>query len=204
MRPAVTGEVWLVGRKGDGLRRGERLASGVRREVGLGILLAAALVLAAGGWTAGLWPGTERAGAQGQPALPTVTVWLVRLDPDWEGEGVLGQVVAEVADEPEEQHIGLMGRAELPQGRGMLFVWPVEQPVNMWMRSTRIPLDMVFADRLGQIVRITRNVPPCPDTEPNCPIYSSGQPVRFVLELPAGDADRMGLKEGDWLLPGEL
>ncbi|MBO2520058.1 MAG: hypothetical protein CW349_10290, partial [Firmicutes bacterium] len=67
-----------------------------------------------------------------------------------------------------------MGRTELPRGQGMLFVWPVEEPVSMWMRFTRIPLDMIFADRFGQIVRITRNVPPCPDSEPNCPVYPSG------------------------------
>lgn len=182
----------------------ERIAPGIGRAVQLALMGAALLALAAGGSLAGLWPGAGSAGAQGQPPLPAVTVWLVRLDPQWEGDGVLGQVVAEVADEPEEQRLGLMWRAELPQGRGMLFVWPVEQHVTMWMRNTRIPLDMVFADRLGRIVRITRNVPPCPDTEPNCPIYPSGRPVRYVLELPAGDADRMGLREGDWLLVGEL
>lgn len=198
----ATGEVWSVGPMPKVGRTRGRVALGARREAGLRLLLVATLALVAGGWAAGLWPGTGGAAAQGQPPLPTVPVWLVRLDPDWEGDGVLGQVVAEVADEPEEQRIGLMERTELPQGQGMLFVWPVEQPVSMWMRSTRIPLDMIFADGLGQIVRITRNVPPCPDTEPNCPVYPSGRPVRFVLELPAGDADRMGLKEGDWLVLG--
>lgn len=175
--------------------RKERLATGGqgRGWARWGALLLAGCLLAAGSVDL-------RAGAQGQPPLPTVTVWLLRLDPQAEGEGFLGQVVAELADEPEERRIGLMGRTELPRGQGMLFVWPVEEPVSMWMRFTRIPLDMIFADRFGQIVRITRNVPPCPDSEPNCPVYPSGQPVRYVLELPAGEADRLGLREGDWLL----
>ncbi|BAS26974.1 DUF192 domain-containing protein [Limnochorda pilosa] len=139
--------------------------------------------------------------SQGQPELPAVTVRLVRLDPDWKGDAVLGQVVAELADEPLERQVGLMERTELAPGRGMLFVWPGELPVSMWMRNTRIPLDMVYADRLGKIVRIARDVPPCPDSEPDCPVYPSGAPVRYVLEIAAGEAERLGLREGDWLLP---
>lgn len=178
---------------------------GVGRSWRPGAALVLALFLAVAGGSAfpaaGFLSGPAVARAQPQPELPAITVRLVRLDPTWKGDAVLGEVLAEVADEPEEQRIGLMERTELAPGRGMLFIWPTARPVSMWMRYTRIPLDMVFADGLGRIVRITRNVPPCPDSEPDCPVYPSGAPVRYVLELPAGDADRLGLREGDWLLP---
>jgi len=47
----------------------------------------------------------------------------------------------------------------LPENRGMLFVYPESQPLVFWMKNTRIPLDIAFADEYGVIVDIQQMEP---------------------------------------------
>ena len=75
---------------------------------------------------------------------------------------------------------------------GMVFDFKQDQPVAMWMRNTRIPLDMLFIDRDGRVVNIHARAVPFDETS----IHSDG-PVRGVLELNGGTAARLGLKAGD-------
>ena len=73
----------------------------------------------------------------------------------------------------------------------MLFLFDREGPVSMWMRNTRIPLDMLFIAQGGRIVRIEeRTVPLSEATIP------SGSPVVAVLELNAGTVSRLGIRPG--------
>lgn len=109
----------------------------------------------------------------------------------------LGRFRVELAATPEERQQGLMFREHLPPGRGMLFVQPRTGPATFWMKNTRIPLDMLFFDPQGRLLEIIADVPPC--TTPRCPVYSSDGPVKYVLELNAGTARRLGLKPGDQL-----
>lgn len=101
-------------------------------------------------------------------------------------------VSVEVARGPEAQSLGLMFRTELADGHGMLFPHEVQREAAMWMKNTYIPLDMVFIKSDGRVHRIHRNAKPH-STE----LIASGGPVAAVLELPAGAADRYGLKAGD-------
>jgi uncharacterized membrane protein (UPF0127 family) len=73
----------------------------------------------------------------------------------------------------------------------MLFVWPEEAPRTMWMKDTFIPLDMIFIDGQGNIVSIINNAVPH-DLSP----LGGDRPAQYVLELPAGDANRLGLAVG--------
>lgn len=101
----------------------------------------------------------------------------------------------ELALTPEQQTRGLMFRRSMPADAGMLFVHPRDQVVNMWMRNTVLPLDMLFVAADGRIVRIVeRTVPYSRD------IVSSGRPVRAVLEVNAGTVRRLGLEPGDRLI----
>ncbi len=109
----------------------------------------------------------------------------------------------ELARTPEEHSRGLMFRESMPRMAGMLFVYPREAPVSFWMRNTLIPLDMIFADDTGTIVRVHANAVPRDET----PI-PSGEPVLTVLEINGGLAARLGIDAGDELrspaLPQDL
>ncbi|RMD89317.1 MAG: DUF192 domain-containing protein [Alphaproteobacteria bacterium] len=97
----------------------------------------------------------------------------------------------ELADEPQERALGLMFRRSLPQGAGMLFVYPRPQSVSFWMRNTLIPLDMIFAGEDGVVRNVHRMARPLDET----PIFG-GQDIRFVLEINGGLAARLGIAPG--------
>ena len=103
-------------------------------------------------------------------------------------------VIVEIADSDASRAKGLMMRTFLPQGQGMLFVWPEEAPRTMWMKDTFIPLDIIFIDAQGKIVGIVTDAAPH-DLSP----LGTDRPARYVLEVPAGDAKRLGLAVGQTL-----
>ena len=102
--------------------------------------------------------------------------------------------MVEVARTAEERGIGLMHRTELAPDRGMLFDFGATRPATMWMKNTLISLDMFFAESTGRIVTIAERTTPLSEKR-----ISSGQPVRFVLEMIAGSAQRLGIAPGDRL-----
>lgn len=101
----------------------------------------------------------------------------------------------EVADDEAERARGLMFRDALPEGRGMLFIHEEEAPQAYWMKNTRIPLDILYFDDARRLVAQQRDVPPC-SLGNACPSYPSNAPARYVLELNAGEAARLGLRDG--------
>ena len=108
---------------------------------------------------------------------------------------VADQVIQlEVAHTPEQQEIGLMNRTDLPNDRGMVFPFEPPRRVGFWMKNTLIPLDMVFLLK-GKVQSISSNVPPC-KADP-CPIYGPNALVDQVIELRAGRAMELGIKQGD-------
>ena len=98
----------------------------------------------------------------------------------------------EIADSPATREKGLMFRKNLPAGQGMLFDFKHEQDVAFWMKNTYIPLDMIFISGNGRIVRIVRNTTPLSPA-----LIPSGGPVRAVLEVIGGTAERLGIAPGD-------
>ena len=98
----------------------------------------------------------------------------------------------ELANNDDERSRGLMFRKELPEGRGMLFDFQKDQPVEFWMHNTFISLDMIFITGDGRILRIAEKTEPFSDR-----LIPSGGPVRAVLEVIAGTARKDGLAPGD-------
>lgn len=90
---------------------------------------------------------------------------------------------------------GLMFRDRLDVGTGMLFIHEEEAPLAYWMKNTRIPLDILYFDSARRLVAQQRDVPPCSAGD-RCPSYPSKAPARYVLELNAGEAARLGLVDG--------
>lgn len=106
-----------------------------------------------------------------------------------------------VAD-PDSRRQGLMGRDALAPRTGMLFDFPEGTRPAIWMRNMVISLDLLYIDEDGRIVQIFREVPPCRVMP--CEIYHADQPLRFVLEVPAGTADSLQLAVGQELDLGGL
>ena len=100
-----------------------------------------------------------------------------------------------LAETPAQQRRGLMYVRNLPENRGMLFIYAREQPISMWMKNTYVSLDMLFIRADGSIASIATNTEPL-----SLETIRSGEPVSRVLELKAGSAARWGLKPGDRLL----
>ena len=98
----------------------------------------------------------------------------------------------ELATTEEEKTTGLMYRKELADGKGMLFDFSPEQEVSMWMKNTYIPLDMIFIRADGRILRIAENTEPM-----STRIIPSNGLAKGVLEVPAGTAQKYGIRPGD-------
>ncbi len=107
------------------------------------------------------------------------------------------QMQVEIASTDQQRKIGLMNRLNLDQDRGMLFIFDKQGVLYFWMKDTLFPLDMVFIDQKGIIQDIVRNAQPCTGSDADCLKISPRKPVRYVLEINAGEADRLGLKLGD-------
>ncbi|ALN64273.1 hypothetical protein GLA29479_3420 [Lysobacter antibioticus] len=101
----------------------------------------------------------------------------------------------EVAADDESRARGLMFRDEMAADRGMVFVHEREQPLAYWMKNTRIPLDILYFDARKRLVSQRRDVPPCSAGDA-CPPYPSDAPAKYVLELNAGQAARLNLRDG--------
>ncbi len=119
------------------------------------------------------------------PALPHARVVLTDA---YKGQHI---VDAEVAASRNARTRGLMWRKSLPEGTGMIFLFPEESPLSFWMRITLIPLDMIFIDAQFRIVGIVERAEPQTLTS-----RSPGKNAQYVLEVPAGYSEKIGLKAG--------
>jgi len=129
-----------------------------------------------------LLPAPGTAGHGPQAPLPTAEIQVGDIP-----------LTVEVANESHEHEHGLMFRKTLPDGQGMLFVYPRERRRVFWMHETTLPLDAGFiaADgRLNEIVAL----------EPLSEIpITSRLPARYVLEVPRGWFSRHGFGPGTQL-----
>jgi uncharacterized membrane protein (UPF0127 family) len=101
----------------------------------------------------------------------------------------------QVADTPDEQELGLMNRSHMASASGMLFAFTAPKRAQFWMKNTLIPLDMLFANQNGQIMRVHENAIP-----QDLSVIDGGAGVQFVLEINGGLARRMGVQAGDQLI----
>lgn len=100
--------------------------------------------------------------------------------------------MVEVANTPEDLKTGLMYRTNLGFNSGMIFnIYPV-RPMAMWMKNTKIPLDMLFVAPDASIIMIKENAEPMSEAHIICK-----EPVRAVIEINAGQVKRHGIKIGD-------
>jgi len=100
-------------------------------------------------------------------------------------------LAVEIADNTPLRTRGLMWRSELPDGTGMLFIFPAEVVQSFWMRNTLIPLDLVFIDKGMRVVGVVQWAEPRTLTS-----RTVGKPSLYVLEVPGGWASKNGVRAG--------
>jgi uncharacterized membrane protein (UPF0127 family) len=119
-----------------------------------------------------------------QETLPTVKLRIGALT-----------VEAEVADETDERTLGLMGREELAEGKGMLFVFREPQAMSFWMRDTLVPLSIAYINAAG-VIREIHELQPLDET----PARSAFRDLLYALEVPQGWFHKNKILPGDRIL----
>ena len=104
----------------------------------------------------------------------------------------------EVAKTIEERRTGLMYRKKLYNNEGMLFIFPREKIIQLWMKNTYIPLDVIFISENKVIVDIKKNMEKLSET-----IVKSKVKSRYALEFNAGLINKLDIEIGDKVLFNE-
>ena len=104
----------------------------------------------------------------------------------------LARIDVEIAERATDRMRGLMFREQMDENQGMLFVFPVEEPLSFWMKDTPLPLDIIFLGADRTIVTIRKNTVPFAETS-----VPSDRPAQYVVEVNAGFAARHRLAPGD-------
>lgn len=94
----------------------------------------------------------------------------------------------DIARSEEEKEKGLQDIDNLPDNKGMLFVFDESDEVSMWMKDTKIPLDIIFINEDLEVLSVYKG-------EPYSEEIISEENVVFVLEVNADS----GIKKGDEL-----
>ena len=79
-----------------------------------------------------------------------------------------------------------MGRESLAYDEGMLFIYDEDIQPAFWMKNMNFPIDILFIGEDRLIRHIESNVLPCLPEAPKCPRVFPPVPVRYVLEVQAG------------------
>lgn len=96
-----------------------------------------------------------------------------------------------IADDESERSEGLMDVRNLPESKGMLFIFDHSEPRSFWMANTPLPLDIIFVNENFEIVRIHHNAQPF--SEKSLP---SGKPAKYVIETNGGYCVSHDIQEG--------
>lgn len=118
-----------------------------------------------------------------------------RLEPA-DGDPVM--VRLEVAADPASRARGLMEREQVPQGTGMVFLYPADVAEAFWMKNTLVPLSIAFVAADGRVVSVAEMTPCKADP---CPSYAPAGPYRYAVELAAGSFPAAGVGPGARVVP---
>ena len=98
----------------------------------------------------------------------------------------------EIADTDLKRKIGFQCKTKMKLNEGMLFIWKTEDYRSFWMKNTSIPLDIIFFNKIYEIIDIFYNAKPY-----SLNIISSKKKAKYVLELKKGTSKKLDIIIGD-------
>jgi uncharacterized protein len=102
----------------------------------------------------------------------------------------------EIADTPVLQQMGLSGHKPLADDEGMIFIFPSPGKYNFWMKDMLFPIDIIWISSKGKVVGFEKSL--SPDTYPKT--FGPDALSQYVLEVSAGQVEKLNLKIGDKIL----
>ncbi len=102
----------------------------------------------------------------------------------------------QIADTEPRRVRGLMFQDTLPYDQGMLFVFDQTANRSMWMLNMQFHLDLIWFDEHGNVVKITKDVPPCKTPLEVMACDSEGvsaENVKYILEVTSGFVDKFNI-----------
>ena len=104
-------------------------------------------------------------------------------------EPVRMQLAVEQSNDNREMAHGLMGRRDLAEDQGMIFIFQNTRQMTFWMRNTPTPLDIGFFTRDGVLTEV-RQMFPFDETT----VFSARADIQYALEMNQGWFARHNLK----------
>ncbi|MBI3891745.1 MAG: DUF192 domain-containing protein [Candidatus Wallbacteria bacterium] len=98
----------------------------------------------------------------------------------------------EVVSTLDAMRTGLMFREKLDPDAGMLFAYPVTQPLTFWMKNTRLPLSIAFLDSEGVVLNI-EDMAPFDDKT----MHHSKGAAKYAIEVNRGWFQKRAIVSGD-------
>lgn len=100
-----------------------------------------------------------------------------------------------VANDERTRYVGLANLPAMPPAaNGMLFVFPADVTTPFTTAEMRFAIDILFFDSSGKYVDGVLGA------EPSVVEVTPIKAYRYVLELPAGTAERLGARDGTTLI----
>ena len=97
----------------------------------------------------------------------------------------------EVARTEAQRSRGLMGRDDLPDNSGMIFIWDKPTQGGFWMKDTFIPLSIAFISADGMIIEMQDMAPK------SLEIHSPGVAYKYAVEVNQGYFGENAIEIGD-------
>ncbi len=110
----------------------------------------------------------------------------------FKSDSVVASFSIEIAEDDYEQQRGLMDRKSMADDQAMLFIFPNSDYRSFYMKSTYIPLDIIYINSAKKIVSFQKNAKPLDEKS-----LPSNALAQYVLEINAGLSDRYNLAVGD-------
>ncbi len=101
----------------------------------------------------------------------------------------------DIAQSEAAREKGLGGRKNMTDDKGMLFVFDKPAVECFWMKDMQFSIDIIWLNTAKQVVHIEHNL--SPETYPAS--YCPKLPAKYVVELNAGQAEKLGISPGDTL-----